>query len=247
MIHNYQIIIEYDGTKFVGWQYQKNGSSIQEALQKSIKKILKEKIKIIGAGRTDAGVHALAQSANFFTKKKIENLKKFQNSVNFFLSKNLISIKDIKKRKIEFHSRHDAKERIYEYKITNRDSTIALNKNRSWLIKKNIDINILKRGSKILIGKHDFSTFRSSSCSARSAVKYMNNVKISKIGENITIEFRSKSFLQNQVRSMVGCLKYLSCKKWSLKKFKQVFKSKNRKLCAPPAPAHGLYLAKVRY
>ena len=190
MIHNYQIIIEYDGTKFVGWQYQKNGSSIQEALQKSIKKILKEKIKIIGAGRTDAGVHALAQSANFFTKKKIENLKKFQNSVNFFLSKNLISIKDIKKRKIEFHSRHDAKERIYEYKITNRDSTIALNKNRSWLIKKNIDINILKRGSKILIGKHDFSTFRSSSCSARSAVKYMNNVKISKIGENITIEFR---------------------------------------------------------
>ena len=247
MIHNYQIIIEYDGTKFVGWQYQKNGSSIQEALQKSIKKILKEKIKIIGAGRTDAGVHALAQSANFFTKKKIENLKKFQNSVNFFLSKNLISIKDIKKRKIEFHSRHDAKERIYEYKITNRDSTIALNKNRSWLIKKNIDINILKKGSKILIGKHDFSTFRSSSCSARSAVKYMNNVKISKIGENITIEFRSKSFLQNQVRSMVGCLKYLSCKKWSLKKFKQVFKSKNRKLCAPPAPAHGLYLAKVRY
>jgi len=247
MIHNYQIIIEYDGTKFVGWQYQKNGSSIQETLEKNIKKILKEKIKIIGAGRTDAGVHALAQSANFFAKKKIEDLKKFLNSVNFFLNKNSISIKDIKKRKIEFHSRYDAKERIYEYKITNRYSAIALNKNRSWLIKKKIDINYLKKGSKILIGKHDFSTFRSSSCSAKSAVKYMNNVKILKSGENITIQFRSKSFLQNQVRSMVGCLKYLSCKNWNLKKFKQVFKSKNRKLCAPPAPAHGLYLAKVRY
>ena len=247
MIHNYQIIIEYEGTKFVGWQYQKNGSSIQETLEKNIKKILKEKIKIIGAGRTDSGVHALGQSANFFVNKEIKDLKKFQNSINFFLSNNSISIKDIKKKKKKFHSRYDAKERIYEYKITNRYSVLALNKSRSWHIKKKIDIDILRKGSKILIGKHDFSAFRSSSCSARSAVKKMNDIKIFKTGENITIQFKSKSYLQNQVRSMVGCLKYLSCKKWNLKKFKQVFKSKNRKLCAPPAPAHGLYLAKVRY
>ena len=102
MIHNYQIIIEYEGTKFVGWQYQKNGSSIQETLEKNIKKILKEKIKIIGAGRTDSGVHALGQSANFFVNKEIKDLKKFQNSINFFLSNNSISIKDIKKKRKNF-------------------------------------------------------------------------------------------------------------------------------------------------
>ncbi len=245
--HNYQIIIEYDGTNFVGWQYQKNGISIQEVLEKKIQKLLKQNIKIIGAGRTDAGVHAFGQSANFLINKKIENCKVFLNSINFFLNKYAISVIDIKKKRLNFHSRHNAKERVYEYKITNRHSSLALNKNRSWLIKNNLDKKLLKQGAKILKGKHDFSTFRSSSCSAKSATKKMNDVKIFKEGENITIQFRSRSFLQNQVRSMVGCLKYLSCKKWSLKKFKEVFKSKNRKFCAPPAPAHGLYLAKVKY
>jgi len=245
--HNYQIVIEYDGTNFVGWQYQKNGLSIQEVLEKKLKKVLKDKIRIIGAGRTDAGVHALEQSANFFINKKIENKKVFLNSINYFLSKHLISIIDIKKKKLNFHSRYSAKERIYEYRITNRYSSLALNKNRTWLIKKKLNIDLLKMGAKILQGNHNFSTFRASSCTATSPIKKMNKVKIIKKGKDITIQFQSKSFLQNQVRSMVGCLKYLSCKDWNLKKFKKVFKSKNRKLCAPPAPACGLYLAKIKY
>ena len=240
MGHNYQIVIEYDGTNFVGWQYQKNGLSIQEVLEKKLKKVLKDKIRIIGAGRTDAGVHALEQSANFFINKKIENKKVFLNSINYFLSKHLISIIDIKKKKLNFHSRYSAKERIYEYRITNRYSSLALNKNRTWLIKKKLNIDLLKMGAKILQGNHNFSTFRASSCTATSPIKKMNKVKIIKKGKDITIQFQSKSFLQNQVRSMVGCLKYLSCKDWNLKKFKKVFKSKNRKLCAPPAPACGL-------
>ena len=247
MGHNYQIVIEYDGTNFVGWQYQKNGLSIQEVLEKKLKKVLKDKIKIIGDGRTDAGVHALEQSANFFINKKIENKKVFLNSINYFLSKHLISIIDIKKKKLNFHSRYSAKERIYEYRITNRYSSLALNKNRTWLIKKKLNLNFLKMGAKILQGNHNFSTFRASSCTATSPIKKMNKVKIIKKGKDITIQFQSKSFLQNQVRSMVGCLKYLSCKDWNLKKFKKVFKSKNRKLCAPPAPACGLYLAKIKY
>lgn len=247
MGHNYQIVIEYDGTNFVGWQYQKNGLSIQEVLEKKLKKVLKDKIRIIGAGRTDAGVHALEQSANFFINKKIENKKVFLNSINYFLSKHLISIIDIKKKKLNFHSRYSAKERIYEYRITNRYSSLALNKNRTWLIKKKLNIDLLKMGAKILQGNHNFSTFRASSCTATSPIKKMNKVKIIKKGKDITIQFQSKSFLQNQVRSMVGCLKYLSCKDWNLKKFKKVFKSKNRKLCAPPAPACGLYLAKIKY
>lgn len=247
MVHNYQAIVEYDGTKFVGWQYQKNGLSIQEILEKKLRKLFNEKIKVLGAGRTDAGVHALGQSANFLIDKKIKNTKIFLNSINFFLNKYSISIIKVKKRKLDFHSRFNAKERIYEYRIKNRYSLLALDKNRNWLVKKEMDINLLRKGAKILKGKHDFSTFRSSSCSAKSPIKKMNGVKVVKRGQDIIIQFRSQSFLQNQVRSMVGCLKYLACKKWSLKKFKMVFKSKKRKLCAPPAPAHGLYLTKVIY
>tara|TARA_X000001036_G_scaffold406432_1_gene415140 strand:+ start:375 stop:1118 length:744 start_codon:yes stop_codon:yes gene_type:complete len=245
--HNYQIIIEYDGTKFVGWQYQKNGISVQEILEKKLKKVLKQKVKIIGAGRTDAGVHAFKQSANFNINKKIQNFKIFLNSINFFLNDYSISIIDIKKKKLNFHSRYSAKERIYEYKITNRYSSLALDKKRTWLVKKRIDINLLKKGAKILTGKHDFSTFRASSCTAKSPIKKINNIKVTKRTKFITIQFRSKSFLQNQVRSMVGCLKYLSCKKWNLKKFRKVLISKDRKLCAPPAPACGLYLVKIIY
>ena len=247
MKNNYQIIIEYEGTNFVGWQYQKNGISVQEILERKLKKIFNKKIKVIGSGRTDSGVHAIRQSANFLIGKKIKDKKIFLNSINFFLKKYLIAIVDIKKKNINFHSRYDAKERTYEYKITNRYGALALDKNRSWLIKKDINIKLLKKGAKILIGKHDFSTFRSSSCSANSPIKKMNSVKAIKKGENILIQFKSRSFLQNQVRSMVGCLKYLSCEKWNLNKFQKVFKSKNRKFCAPPAPAHGLYLTKVKY
>jgi tRNA pseudouridine38-40 synthase len=247
MIHNYQIVIEYDGSNFSGWQFQKNGISIQEIIEKNLKKILNKKIRIIGAGRTDKGVHALGQCANFLADKKIESKKSFLNSINFFLKEYLISIIDIKKKKIDFNSRYHAKERTYEYKIINRQSSLAIDKNRAWLIKKKLDLNLLKKGAKILEGKHDFSTFRSSSCSAKSPIKKINSVKVKKTGKNIVIEFKSKSFLQNQVRSMVGCLKYLSCKDWDLKKFKIVLKSKSRKLCAPPAPACGLYLAKIRY
>ncbi len=247
MAHNYQIIVEYDGTNFVGWQYQNNGTSIQGEIEKSLKKILKKKIRIIGAGRTDKGVHALGQSANFLLKKKIENKKLFLNSANFFLRNHAISILSLKKKRLSFSSRYDAKERIYEYKIINRESILTLNKNKAWLVKEKINFDLLKKGAKILEGKHDFSTFRASSCTAKSPIRTMNSVKVNKKGDEISIKFVSKSFLQNQVRSMVGCLKYLSCKTWDIKQFKKNFKSKKRYNCAPPAPACGLYLIKIKY
>jgi len=244
---NYLIKIEYDGTKFVGWQFQKNGISVQEKIEKTLKKIFKSKIKIIGAGRTDKGVHANGQCANFIIKNKIGDTRKLLNSINFFLKKNLISILDIKKKKLNFHSRFDAKERIYEYCITNRLGSLSIDKNKAWHIKKKLNFKLLKKGAKILEGKHDFSTFRAASCSAKSPVKKLNYVKIKKSGDKIFIRFSSKSFLQNQVRSMVGCLKYLSTDKWSLDVFKKNFKSKKRAKCAPPAPACGLYLVNVKY
>ena len=246
-MYNYLIKIEYDGTKFVGWQYQKNGISIQEKIEKALKKVLNSKIKINGAGRTDRGVHAFGQFANFLIKKKIVDKKKFLNSMNFFLGKNLISIIEIKEKKKEFHARYHAKERIYEYQITNRQGSLSIDKGKSWHIKKTIDSSILKKGAKILEGTHDFSTFRAASCSAKSPVKKINSVKINRRGDKIFIRFSSRSFLQNQVRSMVGCLKYLSNGKWSLSEFHRAFRSKKRVKCAPPAPACGLYLFNIKY
>ena len=244
---NYLIKIEYDGTKFVGWQYQKNGSSIQEKIEIALKKIFNYKIRINGAGRTDKGVHAFGQFANFILKKKIEDKNKFLNSINFFLRKNLISIIAIDKKNQKFHARHQAKERIYEYHITNRQGSLSINKYKSWHIKKKLDMDSLKKAAKLLEGTHDFSTFRAASCSAKSPIKKMNSIKVKKKGDKIFIRFNSRSFLQNQVRSMVGCLKYISTGKWNFNEFKKAFKSKKRAKCAPPAPACGLYLLNIKY
>ena len=244
---NYLIKVEYDGSNYVGWQYQKNGMSIQEKIEKAIKKILKKKIKIIGAGRTDKGVHAYGQFANFKIKEEIEDKKKFLSSINFFLGKSSISIISIKRKKKNFNARFSAKERIYCYQIINREASLSLDKNKAWHIRKEIDLSLLKKGGKILEGTHDFSTFRASTCSAKSPIKKVNSIKINKRENVILITFKSKSFLQNQVRSMVGSLKKLSTNEWNIRKFKQVFKSRKRTNCAPPAPAHGLYLKNVRY
>ena len=246
-MHRYQIVIEYDGTNLYGFQIQKKGTTVQKLVQNIFSKILKEKIKIIGSGRTDRGVHSRGQSAHFDTKKKIINRKKFIYSSNFFLNKKFISILEIKKRNLKFHARYSAKERIYEYIILNRLAAPSIEKNKVWHIRKKLDINLMKKAAKILLGKNDFKTFQASNCYSLTSIKTLKKINIKKRNEKIEIQFKSKSFLRNQVRSMVGCLIYVGQKKWSLKKFKNVFKSKKRKLCATPAPAHGLYLLKVNY
>ena len=246
-MNRYQILIEYEGTLYNGWQIQKKGKSIQENIEIVLSKLLKEKIKIYGSGRTDTGVHAKEQSAHFDTTNKIIQKDKLFNSLNFFLNKKKISILKIKKKNKLFHSRYSAKERRYTYLIRNDASPSVINFNREWHIKKKIDVELMKKGAKKLIGTHDFSTFRASGCNARSPIRSIKSVKIKKIKNKIELEFRSQSFLKQQVRSMVGCLKYIGEKKWTLKKFTSVIKLKNRNLCAPPAPAEGLFLKKVLY
>ncbi len=244
---NYQINVEYLGTNFVGWQFQKNGVSVQEVLEKALSKFLKDKIKVIGSGRTDAGVHAKEQSAHFKTKRKINDRDNFINSMNFFLQKYPVSILNIRKRSKIFHARHSAKKRTYKYFIINRFSTLVLDKKKAWHVKKKLNIKAMKKGAKILIGTHNFSTFRSSSCQSKSPIKTLKKVQIKKEKNKIIFTFEAKSFLQQQVRSMVGSIKYLGEGKWNLKDFKKAFLSKKRSMCAPPAPAHGLYLFKVKY
>ena len=225
----------------------KNGNSIQDSIEAALKKVLKSEIRIIGAGRTDKGVHAHSQFANFKINKIIANKNMFLNSINFFLKKKLISILDIKKKENNFHSRYNAKMRTYEYLIVNRLSPLSINRNKAWHVKKKINLKLMKQGAKILEGTHDFSTFRAASCSAKSPIKKMHPIHIKKKKDTIILRFSSKSFLQNQVRSMVGSLKYLSEGRWSIEKFKKNFKSRKRSLCAPPAPACGLYLSDIKY
>ena len=244
---NYQIIVEYLGLNYVGWQIQKNGISIQSQIEKALTKTLNSKIKIIGSGRTDAGVNALGQSANFYFKNEIKDHFKFLNTVNFFLKNSSIAIINLKKRNKNFHARHSAKKRCYEYIIFNRTGQLAIYKNRSWLIKKELDFKKMKKAINYFYGTHNFSAFRSSSCSAKSPIKTISKVNIKKSGEKILITFQSKSFLQKQVRSMVGCLKYVGENKWKPEKIKLIINSKKRKLCAPPAPPDGLYLKRVFY
>ena len=243
----YQIKIEYDGTNFVGWQYQKNGKSVQGVLQKILLQFLKKKIIVVGSGRTDSGVHAIEQSAHIDLGEKILEKKKFLQSLNFYLRNYPIAITDIKEKDQNFHARHSAKKRTYKYLIINRMSPPVLKKNRAWHIRKRLDVKVMKKGSKMLLGTHDFSTFRTSSCQAKSPVKTMEKISIKKSKDKITLKFVSRSFLQQQVRSMVGCIKYLGEGKWSVDNFKKSFKSKKRSNCAPPAPACGLYLERIKY
>ena len=246
-MYRYQILIEYVGTNFVGWQIQSKGKSIQKLIQTKLSKLLKEKVILVGSGRTDSGVHAIEQSAHFDCKKKIQNLDKFLKSINHFVNDVGVSIINVNRKNINFHARFSAKQRIYKYVIFNRLSRPSIEKERGWHIIKKLDVSLMKKGAKKLLGTKDFSTFRSSSCNAKSPIRTMKSIKIKSIKGRIEIQFQSQSFLQQQVRSMTGCLKYLAEKKWDLNKFDLVLRSKKRILCAPPAPAEGLFLEKVIY
>ena len=245
-MQRYKIQIEYEGTPFVGWQFQKNGQSVQEVLQKAIFNFSKEKVIVTGAGRTDSGVHALVQVAHFDLKKKIIR-KSLLPAINQNIGNKPITILKINKVNKKFHARYDAKKRTYLYLIINRQSPLALQKNKAWHIRKKLDLKAMKKGAKLLLGTHNFSTFRASSCGAKSPIKTMEKISIKKNKDKITLQFTSRSFLQQQVRSMVGCIKYLGDGKWNLDIFKKSFSSKSRVKCAPPAPACGLYLKNISY
>ena len=242
----YKIIIEYDGTPFVGWQFQKNGQSVQEVLQKAIFDFSKEKVIVTGAGRTDSGVHAFTQTAHFDLKKEMKK-KNILLAINQNIGNKSVTVLKINKVNKKFHARHDAKKRTYLYLIINRQSPLALQKNKAWHIRKKLDVKAMKKGAKLLLGTHNFSTYRAASCGAKSPVRTMEKILIKKSKDKISLQFTSRSFLQQQVRSMVGCIKYLGEGKWSIDTFQKTFKSKKRSKCAPPAPACGLYLKNIIY
>jgi len=242
----YKAIVEYDGTNFEGWQSQPNGNTIQQFIEDSFIKISLKKIKIFGSGRTDSGVHALGQVFHFDYDEELD-CEKIKVSCNHFLRDHLISILSLEKTDSDFDARRDATMRTYLYKIVNRKSPLALSKNKAWHLITELDLESMKQAAKTFLGQHDFSTFRSSSCEAKSPVRDIKVSNLSQVNEEIIYEIQSRSFLQHQVRSMVGAIKLVGEGKWTLTDIKSALDSKDRKKCAPPAPSCGLYLKEVKY
>ena len=204
-MQRYKIKIEYEGTPFVGWQFQKNGQSVQEVLQKAIFNFSKEKVVVTGAGRTDSGVHALEQVAHFDLKKKIKK-KNILPAINQNIGNKPITVLKINKASNKFHARFDAKKRTYQYTIVNRQSPLTLQKNKAWHIRKKLDVRAMKKGARLLLGTHDFSTFRASSCGAKSPTKTMEKISIKKNKEKITLKFTSNLFYSSRLDQWLAAL-----------------------------------------
>ncbi len=242
----FQIIVEYDGTKFVGWQRQKNGLSIQQVIEEAIEKISHQKVTLQCAGRTDSGVHALGQVAHFDLDGSWFP-DKIRDGVNHFTSSRRISILKADQVSNDFNARFDALQRSYLYRILNRRSPVALEKDRVWWIPSILDYEAMGKAGKILLGKHDFSTFRAAGCQSKSSIKTLDNLIVSKIGDEIRVFAEARSFLYRQIRNIVGALCLVGEGKWSIEDFEYAFNAKDRKQGGATAPASGLYFVKVKY
>ena len=244
-MNNYKIVIEYDGTNFVGWQQQENGKSIQSSIQEALVKLSGEKVTIFGAGRTDAGVHAYGQVASFNLNKKIET-DVIRDGLNQHLRPLPIAVQQAELVEDDFHARFSAKKRWYEYKIINRRPPLTIDVNRAWCVFKNLDIEKMKIESTAFIGKHDLNAFRSAHCQSNNSIKTIDNLNIKQENELILIEVAAKSFLHSQVRIMVGTL--VDIAKGNINKtVLDIINSKQREVAGQTAPAQGLYLKKIEY
>ena len=244
-MYNYKIIVEYDGTNFVGWQQQVNGKSIQAVLQDALFKLSGEKVTIFGAGRTDAGVHAYGQVASFTINKKIET-DVIRDGLNQHLRPHPISIQKAELVDSKFHARFSAIKRCYEYKIINRRPPLTIDTNRAWCVYKKINVEKIKTESSSFLGRHDLNAFRSAHCQSKSSVKTIEDIHIKHEGEQIIFNVCAKSFLHSQVRIMVGTL--VDIAKGNINKtIIDIINSKNREIAGQTAPAHGLYLKKIDY
>ncbi len=244
-MHNYKIIIEYDGTNFVGWQQQENGQSIQSAIQEALVKLSSEKVTIFGAGRTDAGVHAYGQVASFTLNKKIET-DVIRDGLNQHLRPQPIAVQKAELVDDAFHARFSAKKRCYEYKIINRRPPLTIDVNRAWCVYKNLDIEKMKSESSSFLGKHDLNAFRSAHCQSKNSIKTIDSISIKNKDEQIIFEVSAKSFLHSQVRIMIGTL--VDIAKGNINEtVLEIINSKQRDFAGQTAPAHGLYLKKIEY
>jgi tRNA pseudouridine38-40 synthase len=245
-VTRFKLTIEYDGSNFVGWQRQDNGASVQGALEEAIFKLAGEISVVTGAGRTDAGVHAMAQVAHFDLTKEF-TADKIRDGLNHYLRPSAVSVLLAEITAPDFHARFSATGRHYFYRLLCRRAPPVLDHKRVWHVMRNLDAEAMHEGAQHLIGQHDFTTFRSSECQAKSPLKTLDRLDVRRAGDEIHIEAGARSFLHNQVRSMAGSLKLVGEGKWKPSDMARALHAKDRAQCGPVAPPDGLYLVGVDY
>ena len=242
----WRVTVEYDGGGYVGWQRQDNGPSIQECIEDAVFKFCGERVRVYGAGRTDAGVHALGQVAHIDIEKPT-TADTVRDALNAHLREEAIAILDAAEAPADFHARTSARERIYLYRILNRRPQPAIERGRVWHVGIPLDADAMHDAAQRLVGRHDFTSFRASMCQAKSPVKTLDVLDVERDGEEVLIHARARSFLHHQVRNIVGTLERVGAGKWSADDVSAALEARDRAAGGPTAPPEGLYLVSVGY
>ena len=242
----YRLTLEYDGTGLVGWQRQASGLSVQEILETAVERFCGEAVRVHGAGRTDAGVHALAQVAHFDLRRETDP-EEIHGALNHHVRPHAVSVLRVEPVPATFNARTSARSRHYRYRILNRRPPPALERGRVWHVGPPLDVAAMREGASHLLGKQDFTTFRDALCQAKSPVRTLDVLEVAGIGEEIVVEAQARSFLHHQVRNIVGTLKLVGLGKWSPLHVKRALEARDRRAGGPTAPAQGLCLVAVIY
>jgi len=242
----YKLTLEYDGTRFCGWQRQVGQPSVQQALEEAVFAFSGEKITTQAAGRTDSGVHALGQVAHFDLEKQWDGFR-VGEALNYHLKPDPIAVLEAVEVAEDFEARFSATARHYRYRILNRRARPALEANRVWHVTKPLDAVAMHDAAQMILGNHDFTTFRAAECQALSPIKTLDRLDVRRDDGMVIVEASARSFLHHQVRSIVGSLKLVGEGKWSPEDFRAALDARDRARCGPLAPSAGLYLAFVSY
>ena len=243
---NIKLTIEYHGLPYCGWQFQKNEKTVQGEIEKAIFKFSGEKKTIQGAGRTDAGVHAIGQCANFELEKQFDDYQ-ILNGINFHLGTEKIRITKVENVDQEFNARFTAKSKIYNYQVFNSQAPSVIEDDFSIHIRQPLDLDAMQNAIKLFLGKHDFSSFRAQGCQASKSIRTIDDASIVVKGKKIIFVFKAQSFLYQQIRIMVGSLLEVGLKNKNIDWIKELIEAKNRKLAGPTVPAKGLILKEIFY
>lgn len=242
----FKLTLEYDGGGFVGWQRQENGPSVQQAVEEAVRAFCGEDVTVHAAGRTDAGVHALGQVAHFDIARET-SADTVRDALNFHLKPAPIAVLRAEAVGPDFHARFSATARAYLYRIVNRRAPLTLDRGRAWHVLQPLDAEAMQTAAQVLVGRHDFTSFRAVLCQAKSPVKTLDALEVTRDGAELRITARARSFLHHQVRNIVGTLKLVGEGKWTRDDVARALAARDRAAAGPTAPAEGLYLTEVRY